>query len=388
MRLFSVRFAVLLGLFGLVFSFSTPSMAQVSIELGGSAADLKRRLTANGYTEIVIIKQKFVATTVEACLGKVRYRMKILITGQTKSRDKIGNCRTEINIDQARNLLLKQGYDRIDIEPRRNKFVAVACLNRARLRVSVDRFGDVRQERRLGKCRPTGLTPTDVKADLEQQGYSRIRFIDRQLPRYVAEACLGLTRVELVISGDGEIRRENEIGSCRRAIDPRELTDILKRNGFNRVKVIDDQLPRYVVEACRNNKLQEVTLNRFGRIVDQYQLGRCANQMNRAQFEKFLKKQDVSRTKIISQNNGIYIVKLCEAENQLNVTYNNFGEVLGQKRVGTCRSRSVAEISDALARRGNRNTRFYAEGCRNGKRIRVEFNRIGDPVGRKRLGSC
>ena len=383
-----IRTILLTSICGFFLSFNLIAVAQTKIELGSSGQEIRRALIANGYNEVKIIKQSLGATTVEGCLGSVRYRLKILFTGQVKWREEVGKCRGRIDIDRARAILVEQGYSRIDIEARRNAFVAIACQGRERLRLSVDRFGDVRRERRLGRCRRSALSPTDVKADLVRQGYSRIRFTDRQLPKYVAEACRGLTRVELVISSDGDVRKESDIGRCRRAIDPRNLVKIMREAGFSQVKVIDDQLPQYVVEACRKNRRTEVTLNRFGRIVDQYNLGKCRASLNRPQILKMVKGRKLTRAKVISQNNGIYIVNLCDGASRKHVTFNAFGELVRQKEVGICNSRSVLDVYKAFAKRKTSDLKFFAEGCRKGRKIRIEFNNIGDPVGRKNLGKC
>ena len=388
MRRSIVRAILLSTICGFFLSFHLIAVAQVKLQLGSSGAEIRRSLTANGYSEVKIIKQSLGATTVEGCLGAVRYRLKILFTGQTKWREEVGKCRGRINIDRARAILVEQGYSRIDIESRRNAFVAIACQNRERLRVSVDRFGDVRQERRLGRCRRSALSPTDIKADLVRQGYSRIKFTDRQLPKYVAEACRGLTRVELVISSDGDVRKESEIGRCRRAIDPRNLVKIMRDAGFNRVKIIDDKLPQYVVEACRKNRRTELTLDRFGRIVDQYNLGKCAPLLDRAKILEMVKGFKLTRAKVVSQNNGIYVVDLCEGPSRRQVTYNAFGELVRQKEIGVCNSRLVLDVYKAFTKRKTSDLKFFAEGCRKGRKIRIEFNNIGDPVGRKNLGKC
>ena len=388
MRRSIVRAIFLSSICGLFLSFNMVAVAQTKIELGSSGAEIRRSLTANGYSEVKIVKQSLGATTVEGCLGSVKYRLKILFTGQTKWREEVGKCRGRVDIDRARAILVEQGYSRIDIESRRNSFVAIACQNRDRLRVSVNRFGDVRQERRIGRCRRSALSPTDIKADLVRQGYSRIRFTDRQLPKYVAEACRGLTRVELVISSDGDVRKESEIGRCRRAINPRNLVKIMRDAGFNRVKVIDDQLPQYVVEACRKNRRTELTLNRFGRIVDQYNLGKCAPRMDRAKILEMVKGRKLTRAKVISQNNGTYIVSLCDGAVRKHVTFNVFGEALGEKKKGGCSTSSVLDVFRAFQKRKITGISFYAEGCRKGRKIRIEFSNIGDPVGRKNLGKC
>ncbi len=388
MRIFGSRIITFAAFVAIWFATAVSSGAQLRIELGNSGANVKRSMISKGYTEVAIIKQSLGATTAEGCLDGVRYRIKVLFTGQTKWRQEVGKCRSQISVEQAKQILVQQGYDRIDMEARRNKYLAIACLNGERLRVSVDLFGEVRQQRRLGRCRPSRLSPTDVRAELRRQGYTRIKFIDRQLPRYVAEACRGLTRVELTISGTGDIRRENDIGDCRRAIDPRNLVKIMKKAGFDRVKVIDDQLPQYVVEACRKGRKSEITLNRFGRITDQFNLGKCGPRYNRNQLLKLVKSQKLTRAEIISQNNGVYVVNLCDGAVRKQVTYNVYGEVTGERTRGSCASNSVLDVYKSFSKRKVAGVKFYAEGCQNGKKVRIEFSNIGDPIGRKNLGAC
>lgn len=385
-KTFLVTVTFLAGFFSL--PIIQPANAQLDILLGGSKSDIKQMLNERGYTEINIIERRFATTLAKACHGGIRYHMKILITGKIKWRKKIGRCEREINMQQAKRLLHDQGYRRIDIEARRGTFVAIACLNNARLRMIVDRHGKIRQDRRLGSCRPDALSPTDIKSDLKQQGYTRIRFTDRQLPRYVVEACQGLRKFELVLNRRGDIRKEVQIGRCQRAIDPRDLPRILAKSGYKRVKVIDDKLPKYVAEACYRNRLLEITLNRFGRIIDQFELGQCARPLSREQLLASLTGQGFKRLKVIRENNRGFIVEGCNKQRRLRISFNPYGEILKQSEQGQCKSRSVREITRALADREMQDIKIFVEGCRRGRKLRIEFNRLGDPIGRTRLGRC
>ncbi len=337
-----------------------PVHAQLEVMLGGSDSDIKRMLNAKGYTEISIAKRRLATTLVKACLDGIRYDMKILITGKIKWRKKSGRCEREINLEQARRILQEQGYRRIDLEARRGAFVAIACYDESRLRVSVDRFGKIRQDRRLGRCRPDALSPTDIKSSLKQQGYTRIKFTDRQLPRYVVKACQGLRKFELTLNRRGDIRQEVEIGRCQRAIDPRQLPQILAKGGYNQVKVIDDKLPKYVAEACYRNRLLEVTLNRFGRIIDRFELGQCARPINREQLLASLTGQGFKRLKVIQENNHGFVVEGCDKQKQLRMSFNPYGDVLKQREQGLCKSRSVREITKALTDRGMDEIKIFA----------------------------
>ncbi len=369
-------------------AITTTAQAQLSIELGGSNADIKRMLNSKGYSEIAITSRRLTTTIAKACMDGIRYQMKILITGKIKWRKEIGRCERTITIQEARRLLQQDGYNRIDIEPRRNAFVAIACLGNDRLRVSVDRHGRIRQDRRIGNCRPDALSPTDITANLKEQGYTRIKFIDRQLPRYVAEACQGLKKVELVLNRRGEIRQERSIGQCRRAISPRELPRILTELGYRRIKIIDDKLPRYVAEACRRNELMEITLNRFGQVIDQFSLGQCRRPVTRKKLLESLADQGFKRINLIREDKNGFIVDACSDDRQIRISYNQYGEVVKQRDRGLCKSRTVREITKALSNRGMTRYHIFVEGCRKGRKLRIEFNRFGDPIGRTRLGRC
>ncbi len=366
----------------------SPAVAQLSLQLGGSDGDVKRVLSSQGYSDIAIIKRKFAATHAEACLDGIRYQMSVLVTGQIKWRQEVGNCRRQVTEKAARKLLRQAGYRRVDLEQRRGRFIAIACLKKRRYRVVVDRHGEVRQDRHLGRCEAESRSPTDIAADLKQQGYTRIKFTDRQLPRYVAEACRGLAKVELVLSRRGEIRQENRIGDCRRAIDAGELVRLLEKRGFTRVKVIDDQLPNYIAEACRKGRHLELTLDRYGKISDQFELGRCARRITRAQLLSQLQDKGFNRVKVVKESERGYVVDVCKDQQNHRLSFNAYGTLKKDEPKGDCRSYSVREIAKALSDRGMKDVKIFAEGCRKRRQIRIEFDHLGEPVGRERLGSC
>ena len=366
---------------------SNSAFAQISIQLGGDFGRAKQALTRKGYTQIKLVGQGFTKFQVEACKGGVRYWFKSDSRGRTNRQRKIGVCQTHVSLQRVEQIMAAQGYTRINIEDRSGKYIAVACLGNDRLRVRINYNGQIGKRRVLGSCRKS-LTPADVTATLRKEGYTQIKYINRRAPVYVAEACLGRRKFRLDVNEFGETLSQRHLGDCRGPIDPRRLAQVLEGKGFTRVVVIDDRLPRYVAEVCKNDKRIELTLNRYGDIIERNRTGRCSARVDRKQVVQGLRQQGFSRIDVKRADANGYLVAACHSGKRIRIEFNTYGEFINEREVGNCERLTMQQVKNKLKKRDFSKLNFYVEGCKNNKLIRFRVNQYGDRSDRKVLGRC
>ena len=364
-----------------------PASAQVSIQLGLSNAKVIRELSRKGYDQIEIYDRGMTSVWARACKGGIRYRVRINLRMKLSGIDEIGQCRRLLSVEEAQVMLRDLGYRRINVEDQNGFYVAVACNRGVRTRVKMSHFGEIRNQKNIGRCKDE-LEPTDVATLLRQQGYNRIDFTDRQLPKYVAEACLNNERLKLELNRFGKLRRQTRIGRCDPPIDPTKLYAVLRDKGYNRIQILDDQLPRYVAQACRGNNQVKVTLNRYGRVTDETRIGNCASAVTVQQVEKLLNDNGFTRVHVQVNGVGAFEINACLEGQKKIIKLSRYGELVDEVDDGACVTRSFREVRDALRNGGMRGVKFYVEACRKKRRIRIHLNEFGERIGRERIGKC
>lgn len=352
------------------------------------AQNVVEALREQGYSQIRIIKQTFTKLNFEACQGGVRYSVKMRGLGAVRSKTKIGECRRAITEQRAEQILRDEGFRRIRIQAAERGFAGLACRRGERFEVFVSRFGDVRQPRAIGPCQRQALNPDEVRTKLREEGYNRIKFTDRQLPRYVVEACRRDSRYELILSRRGEIRDERRIGRCAPPVAPGDIAKVLRDNGYDRIKVVDNKLPRYMAEACKGDDRMEVTLNRYGAVLDEIRIARCQRALEPQQFIKVLRDRGYTRIRYRGQDGTDFLVRACLNDKRYRARFSQFGEALVRREAGPCRTPSLDSLAEKFRDRGVERIVFYVEGCRRGVRYRTRVDAFGDPISRERLGSC
>lgn len=366
---------------------ANPASAQVTIELGGDFGRAKRALTQKGYTQIRLVGQGFTKFQVEACLNGIRYWFKSDSRGRINKNRQIGQCQRNVNINQAQKILASHGYSRINIEDRGGSYVAVACFGDDRVRVNINHLGQLGNRRVLGSCRES-MTPSDVSASLQREGYTRIKFVHRQLPVYLAEACLGKRKFRLELNQYAQTLSQKRIGDCRGPIDPRRLVQYLEKQGYSRVVVIDDRLPRYVAEVCKGRKRLELTLNRYGDVIDRYKSGSCATRIDRRQIVERIRAQGGSRVTVVREDNKGFLIEACLEGDRVRFEIDTYGDLLNERNLGQCQQFSIKQVKNKLSKRDFNNLEFFVQGCKKGKLIRFKVNEFGDRSDRQVLGRC
>ena len=366
---------------------AAPANANFSLNIGMSKGDVARILVSKGYSQIKVYDTGFKTGKAYACKDGVKYNVKVDHKGRIKGASEIGNCRNTVNEQQVRRNLEANGFTRIVIDEQNSNFIAIGCKGSQRTRLIISQQGQLLQRRNIGQCQDV-LAPSDVRQVLRDQGYDRISFTDRQLPRYVAEACLKNRKMELVINRFGKIAQEKRIGRCDPPIDPKNLVNVIRDKGYNRVSVINGEPPRYQVEACTQNVRFEVTLNRFGIITERNRIGQCKAAVDKKQITQLLRDEGFTRININQRQNGNYRIFACYQGYEKRINLSQYGELLEEIDGNACEVRSIKDVRQSLRESGFKSTRFYAEGCRNGNKVRITLNQFGDRIGRERIGTC
>lgn len=371
----------------MVLAANTAQGQSIQFQLGVSNGMILNVMSRRGYTDINITKKKLTKAQAEGCRNGKRYKVEIALDGRIRKEVQIGTCRNPINQKAARKILRDRGYNQIFVRPEGNGFIAVACRSNRRFRVALDPFGDIRGEKLLGRC-GGAMSKHDIAALLRARGFSRIDVKRGRRGAYAVEACRGDHRMKLVVGPAGGIVREQRIGRCDPPIHPASIPTLLAQYGFSRIDVVDRRLPRYLAHACRGNERLEIAMNRFGEISDERRIGRCDPPLNRQMLEDRLRAAGYTGVKIVGHSANGFVADVCEDAELLRLKLTIFGETVNQKRLGDCPTRPVGDVVDDFQSQGLSGATLFVEGCRRGRRIRIELDRTGEEVDRKTLGRC
>lgn len=360
--------------------------AQIQLQIGGDEAQLKAMLVRRGYDRVETKRIKMLESEFYACKGDVRYIIDVKWDGRIKET-RVGSCRVAKDQQQIARDLTTQGYSRISIEERSGKYRIIACKDNVRFRLVVNSFGDVRETRRVGYCERS-LSPTDVTAKLEKEGYNRINFIDRQLPTYVAEACQKRNKFRLALNEFGQIQTREALGKCRRRISSDSLVSLLEEKGFTRIVVTRNRPPRYQAIACRDFRKVEVSVNEFGQIVDEFAVGRCERAFTKDEITTAMKEQGYKRVSVTQRKDRTFEARGC-VDNRLNViVLTKYGKLVERTEKGSCDSPKMHKLADILRDRGIRDLTFFVEGCESGRKSRITFDEYANRIDKKDIGGC
>ena len=371
-----------------------------SITLGGDDRMVGEVLRANGYTNGVIKSRSLTLVRTEACKNGTKYLVKISVLGKITSVTKLGDCpqpqQARFTAEQAAQLLSQNGYGQIDARRQGNTIVATACRNNRKYEINFNRRGEVASRRRAGNCDPTGLAAWQIIDRLRAEGYNQVNVVDDQPPRYVAEACRNGDRVRVQLNNRGIIRSENRIGTCRQRLNPANIANLLEGEGYERVEVIERRRPPYVAHACKGNAKYEVQIGRFGRLRSESRIGRCAVPIDPANLASLMTNEGYDRVKVLRGNRTPYLVEGCKGETLVELVVNRFGRITQEDDVGTCATPvSKQQLEDRLAEDGylavavrKRGSGWTAEVCRDEAKSNIRFDTYGEIVSQRRSGTC
>ncbi|MEP4293137.1 MAG: hypothetical protein ABJ358_14600 [Rhizobiaceae bacterium] len=355
------RFIFIAGLAILALSQPITASAQ-TITLGGDDQQVVRILRGEGYRNVRITSRGLTIVRTEACKGTDKYQVKVSILGKITSTRKIGTCpapqANRFTRNDATDLLQKNGYRRIEARREGRIIVATACRNDRRYQIEFNRRGEVAARQRIGECRPEGLNKRQLTNILERNGYRRIEIVDAELPRYVAEACRENDRVSIEMNRRGDIGSERRIGRCRQQIDPANIAKLMRDNGYTRIEVIDRRRPPYIAHGCKNNDRIEVTIGRFGRLRGENRIGSCARPIDPANLVTLMGKEGYNRVKVLRGSRTPYLVEGCKGTALVELLVDRFGRITKEDNVGRCAPPVTKQrLEDRFAKDGYLNVR-------------------------------
>lgn len=244
------------------------------------AAEVRGILRKEGFRRIDIQDDGKVPYIASACRQGDRYDVEVSEFGDVSVKGRVGPCRSQgITPENLRAELRKDGYNRIKFARiNRRNYIIEACLDdrRYRLDIANNRRARVNDRERIGRC-STRIRPRDLDNVLIRAGYDRIDIVDNSPPRYRAEACRGNDRMRVVINRWGERISEKRIGECRPPATVASLTEDL-RNNARRFKGISVRVGRrypFVADVCDNGQRLELYFSKYGRIEGKRDIGRC-----------------------------------------------------------------------------------------------------------------
>lgn len=234
----------------------------------------RKILRQKGYQKIFVNAEgnHFAAV---ACRGNRRFRISMNLFGEIQAEKYLGRCAGSLSQHDVAALLRAQGFSRIVVKRgSRGNYAAEACRGDRRLGLVVNVNGAIVREQRIGRCDPA-IHPASIPTLLARYGFSRIEVVDRKLPRYLAHACRGNERLEIAMNRFGEIRDERRIGRCDPPLTASALEQHLRNAGFIGVKIVDHRPNGFTAEACEDANLLRIELTIFGETISQNRIGQC-----------------------------------------------------------------------------------------------------------------
>ena len=364
--------------------------AQLRLDFGLSERDARRQLAEGGYRDIRITRTSFKNIHAEACFNGIRYVLKVRrLSGKVIRGSKIGKCRRPLSVQQVTARLRKQGLDKISVSiTGRGDFIASACDYEDRVKLRIDPYGEIVRRVVKGQCQ-RGPNIAEIRRQLREDGFTRIEVVKKNQGRLVVEACYNRDRLRLRLAANGYIQRQNIIGTCARPITPGSIARRLRDLGYSQIKVIDDQLPVYKAQACRQNSLMRIRMNRYGEVISQSRLGPCSPPLTRQQIVRMLQQRGANRVEILLQNSRGFRAAACYRLERRQYRIDPYGTILNREVVGRCPpAPRLNSILEGYRSTGMRKMRILVEGCRNGRRLQIELNQYGDEISRTRIGRC
>jgi hypothetical protein len=109
---------------------------------------------------------------------------------------------------------------------------------------------------------------------MEEKGYEDVVVIDPKLPRYLAQGCKNRSLMEVTLNRWGDVSDEVRIGRCRNVLSEDEISAAMSENGYKNVSIRTEGR-NFVTRGCKDNSYEEIVLTNAGRLIDRKQLGNC-----------------------------------------------------------------------------------------------------------------
>jgi len=292
-------------------------------------------------------------------------------------------------LKQVRRILRDRGFRRIDLAEEGDvPFLGTACREGRRYRIRVNLYGDVNVGKRIGRCNAERLGLDEIAARLRRDGYDRIEVFQDGPRRVRAIACRSGKQYRMVTSRRGDMLERSVIGRCPAPLSPRDIASFLETKGYDRVEVFDRSPPRYGAEACKGLDRVELSVGRFGRIRREIKVGSCPPPISAADLRRKMAQNGFTRVRVMPLDNGEFNMIACRGDKRMKLRFSRYGEALNRENIGGCRSPRIEELLSRLDQRGVEDMTIHIEGCRRGRKFRFTFDEFGERLGRERIGRC
>lgn len=360
----------------------------INLEFNRSPASAINMLEQRGFTEVKVINRRLLALDIEACREGVRYSFKLRLDGQIYDDRRISSCTKQLTEIEVRKIAEDTGFQQINVTEVANGFRVTGCRpgNNRREQFTINRAGKVLENRVLGVCRER-LTFDRIEDELKQRGFDRIRLISDQDDAYVIRACQDGRKIQFKVGLDGRVLDSGITGECPNQIDVADIVPIIKNEGFDRIVVKDKELPRYLVEACREQRRYEITMNRYGEFAEPLVIGKCRPVMSNDLLTERLVLEGLYNVKIENGRRARFLATACYAQRKFEIDYSAFGDLLGEREIGNCRRMTASEMRETAKVRGATQIETQLKACHEGSQVLYVLDREGVFVARKQSGS-
>jgi outer membrane protein OmpA-like peptidoglycan-associated protein len=251
--------------------------------------------------------------------------------------------RREVIIDRLR----ADGFTNVNFQGRRLLgYVVHGCRDGKKFLFRFDPLLKERGRRVIGDCasRPGAsarLDLVEIRRQLRDEGYRRIRFTDRQLPRYVATACRNGRAFTLRINSRGEIVRSSRTGLCRRnakVVTQQELRQSMRALGFYNIRFLSRDNPPSRAEACKARRNYAIRIARDGTIVSREHKGPCTSSANYSSrdLRTRLQRRGYYEINLVRNQNNVAVFEACRSVRKFRLRVASNGNIRARQLIGWC----------------------------------------------------
>ena len=163
-------------------------------------------LARYGFTRIDIIDRTLPRYVAHACRDTQRVAISMNRFGEIVDEEPIGRCDPALTAGGLTNMLRRAGYDRVsNVRDTASGYSAVVCEDGFRLELELTRYGETINQKPLGDCPSRRVRK--VLESIERDGV-------RGVSMYV-DGCMDRSRIRIEIDKFGNVGRQTVIGVCR-----------------------------------------------------------------------------------------------------------------------------------------------------------------------------
>ena len=236
----------------------------------------ERAMRDLGYDQVEV-RSEGRRTVARGCLDGRREEVVFDRRGRERGRQRVGRCAPPgLDQAGIRDAMRNLGYRRIEVtDAELPRYVAQGCRDGDRFEVVLNRAGRVRDERRIGSCGRRRVSADDLRRAMGKAGYDRIEIVDARRAPFIAEGCRGADRMEVTIGRNGNVRRERRVGRCAVRVTEAGVRDLAVGEGLINIVVNPISGDRWRARGCRDDDVVYLTYSNFGEKQDESVRGKC-----------------------------------------------------------------------------------------------------------------